>query len=97
MVSSSDSNIRRPLFLPDPRAARPPDRRLAALWRPEQILEICNGPYQPLAEPGGRLPSELAGRDGAALVWTGRSLLVWGGSDGQSLRADGMAWIAAPD
>jgi hypothetical protein len=39
-----------------------------------------------------RLPSELASREGAALVWTGRALLVWGGSDGHSLRADGLSW-----
>lgn len=38
------------------------------------------------------LPPELARRTGSAMVWTGQELVVWGGSDGQTPWADGLAW-----
>jgi hypothetical protein len=39
-----------------------------------------------------RLPPALGGRLSACTVWTGDELLVWGGSDGEANRADGMRW-----
>lgn len=41
--------------------------------------------------------SPLSARDGAATVWTGKELIVWGGAAGDALLADGAAYNPARD
>jgi hypothetical protein len=38
------------------------------------------------------LPPELGSRSAYALAWTGEEVLVWGGSDGEGSRSDGIRW-----
>ncbi len=46
--------------------------------------------YDPAADRWRSLPiSGLAPRTGAAVVWTGRELFVWGGESGDQVRGDG--------
>jgi hypothetical protein len=54
--------------------------------------QLAGGHWRRLPEP----PRQLAGRSGPAVAWTGRELVVWGGTSGQgaSLRlyANGAAY-----
>lgn len=57
-----------------------PESPAAVSWRPGQTA------WQ-------SLPTALAERTEATVAWTGETLLVWGGHDGDTWRTDGMTWI----
>jgi len=65
-----------------------------AAWTGSQWLVTGSGEgavYTPAGRTWQRIPSfERGTRSGATLAWTGQELLLWGGADDASLRADGV-------
>jgi len=83
-------------------SARPVD--VTAVWAGSELLVCCdrNGSgaaYRPADDRWDRLPdSPFPGRTSVAAVWTGREVLLWGGTDAPGVsqaHADGMAYDPA--
>ena len=63
----------------------------------DQAPHLADGAaYNVLNDAWRKLPaSPLSAREAAATVWTGSELLIWGGTSGQGLLADGAAYDPA--